>query len=290
LLSALELRAKLVAVLGGFPEKTPLYARSRRSRSSTASEPTPVVFRSETGIALPAFLFAPQARARNALVVYLHPQGKQAAFEDPVARALLGLGFHVFALDVRGIGETGRRSGVRGYPDEFQCCTDSVGQGKPIIGQRVWDVIRTLDYLETTVTKGCRVLAYGEGVCSNIVYFAAALDERISAVAGTGALLSYRPAIQEVHDTVELWNSETSELITADARIHYSLYIPGILNTADLPDIHILIAPRRLLAVNPLKPDNFDEVRRRTPGITILEEPVPARIPQEIAQWLTKPE
>jgi cephalosporin-C deacetylase-like acetyl esterase len=286
-LSKPALREKVLAAFGGFPERPPLYAHSRRRSGTAASEPAEVMLRSETGIALPAFLFAPLAPPRDAVVVYLHPQGKQAAFDDQVAGSLRTGGFHVFAVDLRGMGETGRRPGTRGYPHEFQCCTNTAGQGRPIIGQRVWDVIRTLDYLEAdAVTRKLRVMAYGTGVCANVALFAAAVDERVKAVAAAGALLSYRPAIQEVHDTVELYNTDTSELVTASARIHYSLYIPSILIIADLPDIHSLITPRPILAVNPLKPDNFAEVRRRLPGVTIREGLGGAQVAHEVAQWL----
>ena len=282
-----ELRAKIVAAFG-FPERTPLYAHSRRP-SGNISDPKPVVLRSETGIAVPAFLFSPQAPHRNTVVIFLHPRGKQAGFDDPVARALVAAGFQVFAEDLRGLGETGRRPGMHGYPDEFQCCTDTVGQGKPIIGQRVWDVVRTLDHLEADVEmKQHRPLVYGEGVCANVALFAAAVDERIKAVASVGGLLSYRPAIHEVHDTVELYNTETSELVTANARIHYSLYIPGILNIADLPDIHQLIPPCKILAINPLKPDNFDEIRAKIPDIVIRENVPSAQTPHEITEWFSE--
>jgi len=113
------------------------------------------------------------------------------------------------------------------------------------------------------------------------------MDERIKAVAAAGALLSYRPAIQEVHDTVELYNTDSSELVTASARIHYSLYIPSILKIADLPDILSLISPRRILAVNPLKPDNFAEIRKKIPGVTMREDLASAEVDHEVAQWFT---
>ena len=123
-------------------------------------------------------------------------------------------------------------------------------------------------------------------VCANVALLAAAMDERIKAVAAAGALLSYRPAIQEVQDTVELYNTDASELVTASARIHYSLYIPSILKIADLPDLHSLISPRWILAVNPLKPDNFAEVRKKIPGLTIRDDLAPAEVAHEVAQWL----
>jgi len=274
-----ELRDKLIAAFGAFPDKTPLYARRR----APASSPATIVLRSETGIALPAYLFPPQSRSRNTVAIYLHPRGKETSFDDPVSHALLAAGCHLFAVDLRGFGETGRRSGVPEYPDEFQCSTDTAAQGKPIMGQRVWDVIRILDYLETDPsTRSLRVAAYGEGVCANVALFAASLDERIKTIACTGALLSYRPAIQEVRDTVELYNNETSELVTAAARIHYSLYVPGILNVADLPEIYSLIAPRRVLAINPLCPENLVEIRNKIAGMEIREQ----LQPQDVARWM----
>jgi len=117
--------------------------------------------------------------------------------------------------------------------------------------------------------------------------FAAALDERIKAVATTGALLSYRPAMQEIHDSVELYNIETSELVTAHARVHYSLFVPGMLKVTDLPDIYNLISPRRILAINPLKPDNFEELKRKIEGVDIRQDASVDLIAEEIGKWLT---
>lgn len=283
-----DLREKLLALLGGFPEKTPLYSRSLSRVASDTSGVQAVILRSETGVVLPAFLLAPQGPDRAAVVVHLHPQGKQASLDDPVTRTLRRAGFHVLGVDLRGMGESGRRPETRGYPHEFQCCTDTVGQGKPIIGQRVWDVVRTLDYVETgTVTKGLQTVVCGVGVCANVALLAAAVDERIKSVVAVGPLLSYRPAIQEIRDTVELYNSDSAELVTAEARIHYSLFVPSILKIADLPEIHNLISPRRALAINPLRPEDFAEIKRKTPGIRIREVVAATQVPSEVVNWLT---
>ncbi|HJY81070.1 MAG TPA: acetylxylan esterase, partial [Candidatus Binatia bacterium] len=282
-----ELRQKLIEMLGGFPEKTPLYGIDRTSSKAGVSEPRSLVFRSETGIALPAFLLLSHANKAKGTVIYMHPQGKEWVLGNQLSTILLQSGLHVLAVDVRGLGETGRYAGERGYPDEFQCCTDSAALGKPILQQRVWDVIRTLDYLEEIpLTRGLRVLAYGEGVCGNITLFAAALDQRIAAVATTEALLSYRPAMQEIHDKVELYNAETSELVTAEARIHYSLYVPGILKVSDLPEIYDLISPRKILAANPLTPEDFADIRNRIPGLAIFQKLTEPQLSREVAHWL----
>jgi cephalosporin-C deacetylase-like acetyl esterase len=287
-LSKDSLRRSLMAVLGGFPERTPLYPRSLAARPPALGGAR-VILRSESGVALPASSLPPQGPSRHAVVLYLHAAGSQAAAEDRIARALREAGFHLFAVDLRGMGATGRTSDARGFPHEFQCCTDTAAQGKPIIGQRVWDVIRTLDYLEnSSLTKQFRLLAYGTGVCANIALFAAALDERIAAVAGQGALLSYRPAIQEIHDAVEFYNADGCELVTSAARIHYSLFIPGILQTADLPEFHNLTTPRRILAINPLKPDDFADIGGRTSGLVIRQGLTPTQAAYDITEWFAQ--
>ena len=42
-----------------------------------------------------------------------------------------------------------------------------------------------------------------------------------------------------------------------------------------------------MLAVNPLKPDNFAELRKKMPDVTIRADLAPAEVPHEVAQWLT---
>jgi hypothetical protein len=121
-------------------------------------------------------------------------------------------------------------------------------------------------------------MVYGEQVCGNVALLAAALDDRIRAVATTGALLSYRPAMQEFRGQGRKWDWRASALDTGRARVHFSLFVPGLLKLADLPEIHGLIAPRKILAANPLEPDDFEDIRSKIPGILIktgLTEPAP---------------
>lgn len=88
-----------------------------------------------------------------------------------------------------------------------------------------------------------RIAAIGERMGGLLALYAAALDERIQAVAAATALVSCRSAIQ-----TEIYAHR------------FSAFAPRLLRDFDLPDLAALIAPRPLLLVNPTDP-----LHRRVP-------------------------
>jgi hypothetical protein len=113
-------------------------------------------------------------------------------------------------------------------------CQPSAGAalllGQTMIGWRVWDVMRTIDWIETrseldAKRVGCMGIS-GGGTCTT---FSAALEPRIRAAMISGYLNTFRDSILSLSHCIDN-------------------YVPGILNWAEMYDVAGLIAPRPLFA------------------------------------------
>jgi pimeloyl-ACP methyl ester carboxylesterase len=101
--------------------------------------------------------------------------------------------------------------------------------GKSLAGLRVWDVMRTVDYIQSRPEAmlqdiGCLGLS-GGGV---VALYAAALDDRLSTVVIDGALCTFRASIMAIEHCADN-------------------YVPGLARYAETHDVAGLIAPRPLL-------------------------------------------
>jgi hypothetical protein len=102
--------------------------------------------------------------------------------------------------------------------------------GETMLGWRVWDVMRAIDYIETrpdldASRVGCVGIS-GGGTCA---LFTAALDSRIRCTYLSGYLNTFRASIMSIAHCVDN-------------------YVPGILNWAEMYDVAGLIAPRPLFS------------------------------------------
>ena len=107
--------------------------------------------------------------------------------------------------------------------------------GKSIIGLRIDDTIRAIDWLagRRDVDRNS-ITAYGSGPLGMVVLHAAALDTRISKIVVANTLTSYRMIVdQPVHRNV-------SEIV-----------IPGVLQHYDTTDLLTAIYPRSVIYVSP---------------------------------------
>jgi len=122
-------------------------------------------------------------------------------------------------------------------------CMPSAGAalllGQTMIGWRVYDVMRAIDWIETNPKLdarrvGCMGIS-GGGTCTT---FAAALDPRIRAAMISGYLNTFRDSIMSLSHCIHK-------------------YVPGILEWAEMYDVAALIAPRPLCAESGIKDDIF---------------------------------
>lgn len=103
--------------------------------------------------------------------------------------------------------------------------------GRTMIGERVWDVSRSLDALEAfEEVDSARVACMGNSGGGTITYFATCMDERLRAAMPSCYVCTFRHSLASIDHCA-------------------CNYIPGILNHFEMGDLSVLIAPRPLVVV-----------------------------------------
>jgi len=103
--------------------------------------------------------------------------------------------------------------------------------GRTMIGERVWDVSRAIDALETfDEVDAARVACMGNSGGGTITYFAACMEERLVAAMPSCYVCTFRDSIASID------HCECN-------------YVAGILNYFEMGDLAALIAPRPLVVV-----------------------------------------
>jgi dienelactone hydrolase len=244
-------RTKLVELLGGFPTRTPLNARMLPAQQLPGYTRQRFFFSSRPGVSVTGYLLLP-ANARKPMPVVICVPGHGRGVDDIV-----------------GIDEQGQnRSGKPGYQHDFaiqvvehgmaavaiepmgfgyrrdplnkekgvttSACQPAAGSalllGQTMIGWRVWDVMRTIDWIETQpqlnkARIGCMGIS-GGGTCTQ---FSSALDTRIKAAFISGYLNTFHDSIMSISHCIDN-------------------YVPGILSWGESYDVAALIAPRPLFS------------------------------------------
>ena len=247
-----ELRAKLVELVGGFPSpRGPMRAETLEVREYPNYRREKFWFESRPGVAVLGYLLTPkQARLPLPVVVCVpgHGRGVDAdvgidehgrdrterlpyAFDFPIQVAEHGMA--AVAIEPMAFGCRRDARTKKGGLDK-SACQPAAGSalllGETMIGWRVYDVMRTIDWIETrkdldSKRVGCMGIS-GGGTCT---LFSAALDPRIRAAMVSCYLNTFRDSIMSLSHCIDN-------------------YVPGILNWAEAYDIAGLIAPRPLFA------------------------------------------
>ena len=111
--------------------------------------------------------------------------------------------------------------------------------GQTMIGWRVWDIMRTIDYIATRPElDAARVGCMGISGGGTATLFATALEPRIRAAMVSGYLNTFRDSIGSLAHCIDN-------------------YVPGILNWAEMHDVAGLIAPRPLFVESGEKDNIF---------------------------------
>ncbi len=244
-----ELKDKLFELLGDFPQsKSPLNARLLEKEEQEDHFREKIVFESEPGVLVPTYILIPKnIKFPGQAVIALHGHikgGKKSAvgiYEDEEEKErteevngdyglqMVKKGYIVAAPDQRCFGEREEPKAKKEGGHCFRSSMDALLLGKTMIGMRVWDIMRCIDYLQERkdVNKdkiGCLGLSGG----GTTTLFASALDERIKVVVVSGYFCSFKASIFDLY--------------------HCSCnYIPRILKYAEMSDIAGLITPRPLL-------------------------------------------
>jgi len=243
----LALRAKLTGLLGGFPDRAHLQFQTLEVKNYPGYRREKFIFESRPGLGVLGYLLTPTGKkAPHATVVCVpgHGRGvddivgidetgkdrsKKQFYEYDFAVQVAEHGMAAVAIEPMAFGC--RRDAINKEKGLTQsACQPSAGAalllGQTMIGWRVWDVMRTIDWIETrpeldAKRVGCLGIS-GGGTCTQ---FASALDLRIKAAFVSGYLNTFRDSIMSVSHCIDN-------------------YVPGILNWAENYDVASLIAPR----------------------------------------------
>jgi dienelactone hydrolase len=249
-----KLHAKVVELVGGFPAtRTPLKVKTLETRDFPKYRREKFVFETRPGLMALAYLLTPKEGKSPYAPVICVPghgrgvddivgidiEGKDRTDKDPngyefdFAIQVVEAGMAAVAIEPLAFGC--RRDPVNAKKGlAVKGCEPVAGEalllGQTLLAWRVWDVMRTIDWIETrpeldAKRVGCMGIS-GGGTCT---LFSAALDPRIKAAMVSCYLNTFRDSIFAMNHCVDN-------------------YIPGILNWAEMYDVAGLIAPRALFA------------------------------------------
>ena len=258
------LGSKLTELVGGFPtRRQPLRPITLETRTFPGYTREKIVFDSQPGVSVLAYLLLPEkARQPAAVMICVPGHGRgvddivgidelgsdrtdKAGYQHDFAIQVAEAGMAAFAIEPMGFGC--RRDPVNARLGLSRKACEPVAGGALLLGQtmigwRVWDVMRTLDYIATrSELDQTRVGCMGISGGGTVTVFSTALDPRIRIALVSGYLNTFRDSIGSLAHCIDN-------------------YVPGILNWAEMHDLAGLIAPRPLFVESGEK-DNIFPIR-----------------------------
>ena len=139
-------------------------------------------------------------------------------------------GYAALAIDQRAFGLCG---GTEKGPACDRPAVTALLLGRTLIGERVWDVMRVLDAIETHFSdiitlKGSVLMGNSGG--GTATYYTACLEHRFDGFMPSCAVCTYRDSIIDLHHCV-------------------CNYVPNIARYFDMGDLAVMIAPKKLVVV-----------------------------------------
>jgi dienelactone hydrolase len=249
-----KLRAKVLELLGGFPsERTPLKTLTLEVREFPGYRRERFVYETRPGLMALAYLLTPSGGKQpfgTVICIPGHGRGvddlvgidtdgrdrtdKEAAgYEHDFAIQVVEHGMAAVAVEPLAFGC--RRDPVNAKKGLGQKACDPVAGealllGQTLLGWRVWDVMRTIDWIETRPELDAkRVGCMGPSGGGTATLFSTAMEPRIKVAMVSSYLNTFRDSIFSMNHCTDN-------------------YVPGILNWAEMYDVAGLIAPRPLFA------------------------------------------
>ena len=222
----------------------------------------------EANESVPIVLYkAEKATGRLPVVIVLHGTGGTKELMEPYLVAFAGMGFLAVAIDARYHGE--RVTGGAHKSLEYQEAItrawrekDPHKQEHPFYYDTVWDLWRTLDYLQTrSDVDPKRIGMIGFSMGGIETWLCAATDPRVAVAVPIIAVQGFRWSLE--HDrwqgragTIPMPHAaaatdlKVKQVDQAVCRALWSKVITGILDEFDCPNMLRAIAPRPLLILN----------------------------------------
>ena len=255
-----KLRAKVNELVGGFPDRgAPPKAEMLDKRDYPAYTREKFMFESRPGVMVLGYLLLPKKAGPHATMICIPGHGRgvddivgiddkgrersrKEAYQFDFAIQAVEHGMAAIALEPMGFGcRRDPKARSRGLGNSS--CQPAAGAallfGETMIAWRVFDVMRTIDWIETRRDLDAKRVGLmgisGGGTCT---LFGAALDTRIQAAFVSGYLNTFRDSILSLSHCIDN-------------------YVPGILNWCEQYDVAGLIAPRALFAESGEKDNIF---------------------------------
>lgn len=207
----------------------------------------------EPGMRVPFFLLRPiEVDAPRPLVLCPHGHNKRGRFDyagittddngqthaidgdRDIALQAVRQGYVAVAPEARAFGESRFEREVKS-DSPHSCITwqsRALMFGRTLIGERVWDIMRLIDYAATRPDiDTSRIVITGNSGGGTVTLFAAAVETRISIAVPGAYFCTFADSIGSIHHCP-------------------CNYFPGMMELAEMPEIAGLIAPRPFLAVN----------------------------------------
>jgi cephalosporin-C deacetylase-like acetyl esterase len=260
-----QVRAQLSKLLAIPSKRSPLNDRILASLPGRKLRIDEIQFESEPGVRITGwFVRAKEGAAVRPCVLFVSDGlADEAVAEPSPLDEILSQGNAICAINLRGITLSTPRppSGgpvfYRGMELKERFAWTNLVLGIPVIGQRVWDILRCLDYLKTRQdVEGSQIRVLGRGPAGLAALMAGALDESVRSVLLDRTLATYASIVD-----------------AEDYAIALDWFVPGILQHFDIPDIAAAIYPRPVWITNALDGD----------GAVLSESVLRARYSQRIS-------
>lgn len=171
---------------------------------------------------------------------------RQLANHSNFAQALAEQGFLVAAIESRGfVRRTAKIVDPPFFPGDFmqRSCRslsfEYMLQGRTLVGERVWDGMCVLNYLESREdVDRTRIGVTGHSGGATVALWLAMIEKRISVVVPSGYFCTLRDSI------LGMWHCDCN-------------YIPGVLTGGELGEYASLLAPRAVRFISGEKDKDF---------------------------------
>lgn len=246
-----ELRSKLIELIGGFPSTgCDLQAEIVEVNEFQEYTRETILFNSRPNMRVYGYFLSPKDKVEtlNPTILCLAGHGRgvddivgideddtireeYGGYQNDFALQCVANGYSVLAIEQFGFGHR-RDTTARGKGGGSSSCQPSSGAafllGQTMVGWRVYDAIRSYDYLSTRPDVDMDRLAImgisGGGTTS---FYTAAIDQRVKVAVVSGYFNTFKDSILSISHCIDN-------------------YIPNVLKYAEMYDIAGLIAPRAL--------------------------------------------
>ncbi len=202
-----NLRAFFVKQLGGFPEPSPLQARTVRTIQADGYRIENVIFTSQQDHHITANLYLPNASTSvpGVAVSSGHSRSAKAAdYNQRFGIMMARQGMAALCFDPIGQGERSQILGADAHPRFDGTTTEHflVGVGSILVGRntaryRVWDAMRAIDYLASRPEVDPKRIGFtGCSGGGTVTSYVMALDDRVACAAPACYLTTFRHLIE----------------------------------------------------------------------------------------------